>query len=111
MTCCPSLAVEGQTHSRLTPGSWRPVGLPCVGPADRSTAMSLMNEDVFCGAVAGGTTGVPCTASAGGSVGSPAGGTVGGGGVSCPHALDSIPDQPGHEDGQGGASANPFHYV
>ena len=41
VTGWPSLAVEGQTHSRPTPGSWRPVGLAGVGPSDISTEISL----------------------------------------------------------------------
>src|SRR5205814_611178 len=39
VTGWPSLAVEGQTHSRPTPGSWRPVGVRAGG--DRVISLGL----------------------------------------------------------------------
>src|SRR5438270_9986291 len=38
---CPRRTVVGCSHSRLMPGSWRPVGLAAVWPSVASTMRSL----------------------------------------------------------------------
>src|SRR5262249_35299198 len=66
VTGWPNRAVEGQIHSRLTPGSLRPVALASGRSSGTSRTMSLIDGSTFGGVAAGPTW---AAALAGGSSG------------------------------------------